>query len=354
MKNKLVVVMIICIILCSNISFANKADKLVIAHRGASGYLPEHTLEAKAMAYAMGAHYLEQDVVMTKDNKLIVLHDRYLDRVTNVAKIYPQRKREDGRYYAIDFDLEEIKGLKFTEGFNLNDGKEVQNYKGRFPMWKSTFKIHTLEEEIELIQGLNYSMKKDVGIYVEIKAPWFHKREGKDISREVLRVLKEYGYEGKKDKAYIQCFDPNETMRIKYELYDEYEMNLKLIQLMAETSWNETMEYKNGKWISYDYDWMFEDDGMKKVSSYADGIGPYRGMIVRNESTKDNLITTNLVKNAHEVNMEVHPYTFRIDEGRIPKYASDFNELLDIFYNKLNVDGIFTDYPDKALEFLKK
>src|SRR5690606_18036274 len=85
------------------------AKPLVIAHRGASGYLPEHTLEAKALAYAMKPDYIEQDVVMTKDDHLVVLHDHYLDRVTDVADKFPDRARADKRYYAIDFTLAEIK-----------------------------------------------------------------------------------------------------------------------------------------------------------------------------------------------------------------------------------------------------
>ncbi len=116
------------ILATSMVSAAQAADKVVIAHRGASGYLPEHTLPAKAMAYAQGADYLEQDLVMTKDNELVVLHDHYLDRVTDVAERFPDRARKDGRYYAIDFTLAEIKSLKFTEGFEIENGKKVQGY----------------------------------------------------------------------------------------------------------------------------------------------------------------------------------------------------------------------------------
>ncbi len=141
-------------------SCAVAAEKVVIAHRGASGYLPEHTLPAKAMAYAQGADYLEQDLVMTKDDHLVVLHDHYLDRVTDVADRFPDRARKDGRYYAIDFTLDEIKSLKFTEGFDIENGKKVQTYPGRFPMGKSDFRIHTFEEEIEFVQGLNHSTGK--------------------------------------------------------------------------------------------------------------------------------------------------------------------------------------------------
>ncbi len=125
---------------------AQAQEKIVIAHRGASGYLPEHTLPAKAMAYAQGADYLEQDLVMTKDDQLVVLHDHYLDRVTDVAKRFPNRARKDGRYYAIDFTLAEIKSLKFTEGFDIENGKQVQTYPGRFPMNKSDFRVHTFQE----------------------------------------------------------------------------------------------------------------------------------------------------------------------------------------------------------------
>ena len=165
-------------------------DKVIIAHRGASAYLPEHTLESKALAYMMGVGYVEQDVALTKDNRLVVIHDHFLDRVTDVAKKYPKRHRADGRYYVIDFTLDEIKRLNFTEGFNIVDGKEVQGYPNRFPMFTSTFKIHTLEEEIEFVQGLNKTLGKNIGLYVETKAPWFHKQEGKDISLETLQVLK--------------------------------------------------------------------------------------------------------------------------------------------------------------------
>lgn len=225
----------------STLSFsAAAADKLVIAHRGASGYLPEHTLPAKAMAYAQGADYLEQDLVMTKDDRLVVLHDHYLDRVTDVAERFPQRARQDGRFYAIDFTLAEIKSLRFSEGFEPKDGKHVQTFPGRFPMGKSDFRIHTFEEEIEFVQGLNHSTGKNIGIYPEIKAPWFHHQEGKDIAASVLQVLKTYGYTRKQDKIYLQCFDANELKRIKHELEPKMGMDLKLVQLIAYTDWNET------------------------------------------------------------------------------------------------------------------
>ena len=330
---------------------ANADDKVVIAHRGASGYLPEHTLPAKAMAFAQGADYLEQDLVMTKDDQLVVLHDHYLDRVTDVADRFPDRARKDGRYYAIDFTLAEIKSLKFSEGFTIENGKKVQTFPGRFPMGKSDFRVHTFEEEIEFIQGLNHSTGKNIGLYPEIKAPWFHHQEGKDIATRVLEVLKKYGYTKKTDKIYLQCFDANELKRIRNELEPKMGVDLKLVQLIAYTKWNETEEQQpDGKWVNYSYDWMLEPGAMEKIAQYADGIGPDYHMLIADSSTNGHIIINGMVKEAHEHQLEVHPFTVRADQ--LPPYAKDVNELYDALYRQADVDGLFTDFPDKAISYL--
>lgn len=332
---------------------AQSNEKVVIAHRGASKYLPDHTLPGKAMSYAQGADFLEQDLVMTKDNELIVLHDLYLDRVSDVAERFPDRLRKDGRYYAIDFTLAEVKSLQFTEGFDIINGKKIQKYPNRFPMGKSNFHIHTLQEEIEFIQGLNKSTRKNVGIYTEIKAPWFHQQEGKDISVKVLEVLKKYGYTTKKDNVYLQCFDANELKRIKNELEPKLGMNLKLVQLIAYTDWLETYQKQpDGTWVNYSYDWMFKPGAMKKIAEYADGIGPDYHMLISKYSTPDNIKLTGMVEDAHNNNLVVHSYTIRVD--KLPDYARNGEQLFDIIYNKANVDGSFTDSPDLDVKFLQK
>lgn len=331
---------------------AAETYKIVIAHRGASGYLPEHTLPAKAMAYAQGSDFLEQDLVMTRDDRLVVLHDHYLDRVTDVAERYPDRARKDGRYYAIDFTLAEIKGLKFTEGFTLKDGKKVQTYPQRFPMGKSDFHVHTFAEEIEFIQGLNHSTGKNIGIYTEIKAPWFHRQEGKDISAKVLDVLKQYGYSSKSDNVFLQCFDYNEIKRIKTELEPQRGMDVKLVQLITETDSKETQEQQNGKWVNYSYDWMLQPGAMKTLARYVDGIGPDYHMLIANGSTKGAVHFTPMVKEAHQNGLLVHPYTVRADQ--LPDWVDNVDELYDALYNQAGVDGLFTDFPDKAVRFLKR
>ncbi|MGV6987941.1 glycerophosphodiester phosphodiesterase [Testudinibacter sp. P80/BLE/0925] len=339
---------------CVNNVPTSQTDKLVIAHRGASGYLPEHTLESKALAFGQKADYLEQDLAMTKDNRLVVIHDHFLDGLTDVAKKFPQRARKDGRYYVADFTLKEIQSLEMTENFKEENGKQVQVYPDRFPLWQSNFKIHTFEDEIEFIQGLEKSSGKKIGIYPEIKAPWLHHQEGKDIALETLKVLKKYGYTDKNSAVYLQTFDFNELKRIKTELLPQLGMDIKLVQLIAYTDWHETEE-KNaaGKWVNYDYDWMFKPGAMTEVAKYADGVGPGWYMLVDDKaSTTGNIQYTPLVAEIAAQKLELHPYTVRKDA--LPPFFGNIDQMFDALLNQAGATGIFTDFPDLAVKFLAK
>ena len=329
-------------------------EKIVIAHRGASGYLPEHSLAAKAAAHVMGADFIEQDLVLTRDGRLVVLHDLHLDRVTDVAAVFPDRQRSDGHFYVIDFSLEELRRLSLTERVEIREGQAVPRFPGRFPPGKSAFRISTFEEEIELIRGLNHSTGRTAGLYPEIKAPAFHRREGRDISRAVLEVLNAYGYTRRSDPVYLQCFDPRELKRLRRDLLPQMGMDLRLVQLIAETAWKTTLIYEGGRAKPYDFGWMLASGAMKAVAAYADGIGPWLGMIVKESSTSDNLHFSGLVAEAHAANLVVHPYTFRADKGFIPPYAADFENFLSIFLFQAGVDGVFTDFPDRTVAFLQR
>ena len=301
-----------------------KNNKIIIAHRGASGYLPEHTMEAKAMAYAMGAYYIEQDLALSKDDVPIVIHDIHLETVTNVTEKFPERKRADGKYYVIDFTFDELKQLQVTERFNPETHKAV--YPQRFPLHKSNFKLHSLQEEIEFIQGLNKSTGKNVGIYPEIKEPAFHLSEGKDISVIVLNILNEYGYATKNDNCILQCFDAHELKRIREELKSK----LYLVQLI---------EFKE------------DEEKLDEYVLYADGIGPWYKQIITGKNNQGNWQISNLVSEAHKRNLTVHAYTFRADQ--LDGFTS-FNELIHVALFEANIDGIFTDFPDKAYQFLQQ
>lgn len=307
---------------------------VVIAHRGASGHLPEHTLPAKALAYAMGADYLEQDVVATRDDALVVLHDIYLDRVTDVASRYPARSRSDGRYYVRDFDLAELRRLKVHERTDI-EGSPV--YPGRFSSSEETFRIQTFAEELEFVRSLQAAHGRTVGIYPEIKRPEWHRREGTDIAPEFLRVLADYGYREHSDPVYVQCFDAKELRRIRHDM----DCRLKLVQLIGEDSWGESPTHFAN---------LRTQRGLDRLARTVDGIGPWLQRAYRLRRGDGQIRATGLVQRAHKAGLAVHPYTFRADE--LPEGFGSFDELLACFVDNLAIDGLFTDFPDRALKFL--
>lgn len=316
-----------------------KKKPLIIAHRGACGYLPEHTLPAKAVAHTMGADFIEQDVVLTKDDRVIVVHDRFLETVSDVQRRYPKRKRIDGRYYAIDFTLKEIKKLRLHERIDRKTGKPA--YPGRFPIEAITpFEIPTLEEEIEMIQGLNRSTGREAGIYVELKGPAFHRREGKRFEEIVLEILQQYGYTARDANCYLQCFEPESLTYMRTSL----KCDLKMVQLIGDNSWDDTP--------GVDYHTMLTPEGLDAVARYADAIGPWTFPVVADLGLGNEPRVTELVDSAHRRNLDVHVYTFRADS--LPLYVQSFNELLDLFFRKVGVDGIFTDFPDMVHDYLRE
>ncbi len=309
---------------------------LVIAHRGASGYLPEHTQEAKALAYAMGADFLEQDVVASRDDVLIVSHDIHLDRVSDVATRFPDRRRADGRFYVRDFELAELKTLNIQE--RLNDDASGPAFPARFPVGLGQFRIVTLAQEIELVQGLNRSTGRNVGIYPEIKAPAWHHREGVDVAALLLDMLGHYGYESKQDPAFVQCFDAQELKRLRQDLGCQ----LRLIQLVGENSWAES---------TTDYDQMRTAQGLAELAGVADGIGPWIDQLYTLAEIDGQPVSSGLVRMAHEAGLKVHPYTFRADA--VPQGFDSYQELVCWFVYELKIDGLFTDFTDLTLDVLR-
>lgn len=308
------------------------AQPVVIAHRGASGYLPEHTLEAKAMAYTMGADFLEQDVVLSRDDVPVVLHDIHLDGVCDVATRFPDRKRDDGRFYALDFTIAELKQLRVCERFDAKTGKQI--FPNRFPKGQSHFQIATLEEELQLIQGLNHSTGRKVGIYPEIKQPGWHRKEGHDISSIVLPILEKYGYRTKEDACFLQCFEYDEVQRLRGELGWQG----RLIMLLGGG--------KTGTGGS-NFEYLRTEAGLAELAKIVDGIGPPISSILN----PDNQIS-DLVSHAHDAKLLVHPYTLRADD--LPKSVTSADELMQLLFTEAKIDGLFTDFPDVVVDWLGK
>ena len=309
---------------------------VVIAHRGASGHLPEHTLQAKALAFAMGADYLEQDIVATRDDELIVLHDIHLDFVTDVAERYPGRARDDGRYYARDFTLAEIESLTVHE---RTDNAGRQFFPERQAHRGGEFRVHTLDRELQLIADLQDSADHEVGIYPEIKHPAWHVEEGVDITILVLNVLEQHGYRAHSDRIYLQCFDEAELRRIRHELGCQ----LKLVQLIGEDAWMDEPT---------DFASMRSARGLEKLAKTVDGIGPWVDRLYKLRKRDGHVSDSGLVERAHDQGLVVHPYTYRCDA--LPPGFGSFEALVEFSVRKLAVDGVFTDFPDAFLSALRQ
>ena len=282
---------------------------LVIAHRGACGYLPEHSLAAKAMAHAFGADFIEQDVVATADDALIVLHDIHLDRVTDVAARFPGRARPDGRFYARDFTLEEIRMLRLCERTD-SDGKPV--FAERFPAGTTALHVPTLAEELTLIRGMNRARGRHTGVYPEIKKPAWHRDEGIDLAAAVIAELDRHGYDQTPDEVWLQCFDFNENKRIREELNPEY----RLVQLLADNSWGEA---------STDFAALLAPAGLAEVARCCAAIGPWLPQLYRIGEGKPE--RSGLCAAAHACGLAVHPYTLRRDA--LPPGFGSFETLVD-------------------------
>ena len=305
---------------------------LIIAHRGASGYLPEHTLAAKALAYGQGADFLEQDVVLSKDGVPVIFHDTHIDTTTDVAKKFPGRQRADGRFYALDFSVAELKQLNVTERFNPKTGKAA--FPKRFPVGVGSFQVVTLEEEIQFIQALNRSTGRNVGLYPELKAPAWHRKEGRDLSATVLPLLRKYGYDAKDSACYLQCFEYAEIKRLRGELG----WSGKLIMLLG----------GKGKGPGEtDFTYLQTDAGLAELAQLVDGIGPPISSYVAGKTPAERKVT-DLAARARKAGLKSHPYTLRADE--LPKCVTSVDELLSALFTEAKVDGLFTDFPDLCIK----
>jgi alkaline phosphatase D len=262
----------------------------VIAHRGASGYAPEHTLAAYEKAIQMKADYVELDLHMTKDGELVAIHDSTLTRTTNVEEVYPDR----APWQVKDFTLAEIKRLDAGSWFNQTHPEYANKQYAKE-------KIPTLQEVIDFIK------KKDrkVALYIETKAPEVYP----GMEEKLVDILKKNGYL-KKGKVIFQSFS-EASLRKLQEIVPE---DIPLIQLFSP----KMIQGKN------------LDDVFNRTAEYAEGVGP-----------DYSLVTPTLMQEAHERNMIVHPYTVNTQDKMIEQLS-------------LGVDGMFTDYPDKLVELNKK
>ena len=307
-------------------SAANKL--LLIAHRGASGYAPEHTLAAYELAIKQGADFVEQDLQVTKDGVLVCLHDADLARTTNVAEVFPDRKTTRDAlgtgtpkqgWYAVDFTLAEIKRLDAGSWFNrANHFAANSAYVNQ--------KVPTMEEAIKLVGDR-------AGLYIELKYFAFYKSMGFDSAALLARVLDANGFSRRdhRERIFVQCFYKEGLLRMK-----EVAPGYARVQLLPmETPGREKDTAKVTPELA------------KEVASYAKGVGPSKSLL---NSADD-------VSTFHKAGLVIHPYTFRgsttansrrpLDEAQSDGTTVRSAIIADIKrFVGFGIDGGFTDYPE--------
>lgn len=322
---------------------------IVIAHRGASGYLPEHTLAGYAVAMLQGADFIEPDLVMTRDGHLIARHDNVLDLTTDVAQRpeFAERRTEKtvdgitaGGWFSEDFTLAEIKQLRAVERIpNLRPGNARLN---------GQFEVPTLQEIIDLVKANEKALGRKIGIYPETKHPTYFQRLNLSMEGTLVKILHASGYATQRDRVFIQSFEIGNLKRLRRLT------RIPLIQLL-ETSAGPADVVAAGESLTYNE--MATAEGLREIASYADGVGPekYHFIIPRSaDGTLDPANATDFVRNAHACGLKVHPYTFRAENyfqptnlrsSGDPTTHGDLAAEIELFLS-VGIDGFFTDQSD--------
>ena len=327
---------------------------LVIGHRGASGYLPEHTLAAYRLAIKLGADYIEPDIVVTKDGFLIARHEPDITNTTDVADRpeFADRKTTktvDGvpttGWFASDFTLREIKTLRAKQTFP----ERPQQFNGRF-------QVPTLQEVINLARKASKRTGRTIGIYPETKHPTFHEQLGLPIERRLVRVLNRNGLTKRRSPVIIQSFEQSNLIRLNGMT------KVRLVQLVDANDTNAQGDPTYAPPYDRPYDWTVSgnpelqsrtfgyfatDEGLAEVKTYADGIGPWKVYIVG--TYQGNIVkVTDLIQRAHAHGLVVHTWTFRSEQSRLAAQynGNPINEYLQFY--ELGIDGVFSDFPDDA------
>lgn len=322
----------------------NGSPPLVIAHRGASGHRPEHTLASYALAIDMGADYIEPDLVSTRDGHLIARHEPLLDETTDVAARTEFAARRttrwlDGKsvtgYFACDFTLEEIKQLR-----------AVQSNPARSKDHDRQYEIPTFEEILDLLEERHDQTGRLIGIYPETKHPSFHLQLDLALEDRLLRALQARGLDRADAPVFIQSFESANLQYLRSMT------SVPLVQLLAPEGLEMDFDGSGAPRVTIpqhaDPRGIGPPRRLADIALYAQAIGPWKRMIVR-DTGQSSLLPTGLLGQAHEVGLYVHAYTFRDEpETLAAVYGADpVREYLQFF--ELGLDGVFSDFPDTAL-----
>jgi len=326
------------------------SEPLVIGHRGASGYRPEHTLASYDLAIRMGADYVEPDLVSTKDGVLVARHENEISETTDVAERSEFADRRtmkviDGReltgWFTEDFTLAELKTLRAKE--------RLPELRQRNTLYDGRYEVPTLQEVIDLVKEASRDLRRTIGIYPETKHPTYFDSIGLSLEEPLVGALRRNGLARRNAPVFIQSF---ETSNLR-ELNDS--VAVPLVQLIDNRGAPFDLVTKGDPRT---YDDLATPAGLREIATYADGVGPAKDRIVPRDADGNLGEPTSFVDDAHAVGLDVHPWTFRNENAFLPAdfrrgtdpadYGDAFAEY-ELFF-RLGVDGVFSDNPDTARE----
>jgi glycerophosphoryl diester phosphodiesterase len=311
---------------------------IVIAHRGASGYRPEHTLASYELAIEQGADYIEPDLVITKDGVLVARHENEIGGTTDVAS-HPEfadrrvSKVIDGQplsgWFTEDFTLAELKTLRAVERIPAVRPANTA-YDGRFT-------VPTLAEVIELAQRRSRELGRSIGIYPETKHPSYFRALGLPLEERLVTQLHAAGYTEPSAPVFIQSFEVGNLRQLRSLT------RLPLVQLMSAEGAPFDLVLSGD---ARQYAGLATAAGVKEIARYADAIGPEKSMVIPRDAAGKLLPATRLVRDAHAAGLRVHPWTFRREDDFLPPdYRGRPQAEIEAFL-ATGMDGFFTDNPD--------
>lgn len=318
---------------------------IVIAHRGASAYRPEHTLAGYTLAIEQGADFIEPDLVMTKDHVLVCRHENEISQTTDVAN-HPEfaerrkAKTVDGvealGWWVEDFTLAELKTLRCRE--------RIPQLRPANTQYDGLYEIPTFAEALALAR------QHGKGIYPELKHPTFLREQGADPVPAFIGAVNEAGGQSAADIMYVQCFEVGA---------------IRALAQMSSIRWQcvQLVSAEGGPWDrrGTTYASMLTDEGLRGIAEYARGLGAEKSLIIPRDAGNNLTTPTDLVARAHAADLLVHPWTFRPENYFLPallrtgRIAADYqlqhgnlDAELRAFY-AAGVDGVFSDDPAEAV-----
>jgi glycerophosphoryl diester phosphodiesterase len=328
-------------------------EPVIVGHRGAPGYRPEHTLASYELAFRQGVNWVDVDLVPTKDGQLVARHEPEIGGTTDVSKHPEFANRKTTKviegasltgWFTDDFTLAELKTLRATE--------RIPYIRPNNTIYSGRYQIATYQEVLDLTNRLGKELHRTLGTYPEIKHSTYFSSVGSPIEPKLVSILNRNELNRRDAPVIIQSFEVSNLIQLHKEL------RVPMLQLTSATGAPADLVAKGDKRTYAD---LVTASGLREVAKYATYLGPEKGQIIPRDAAGNLTTPTPLIRDAHAAGLQVQPYTFRNENSFLPTnlrssanpaaYGDIFTE--EAAFLKAGVDGFFADQPDTALEAVK-